>query len=148
MTRRLSLILLCLWISPRIGAAQALPGYDSRQFRIERIGDNHVRLIGAVEIEQNDWKFFADEVELFTDTDRLLASGNVVYTSPDNQIAADRVDFNTGTQTGTFYVATGTVSIGDRFEKSLFGTQEPDAYFYGETIEKLGPRRYRITDGG
>ena len=148
MTRRLSFAALCLVTLPYIGAAQDLPGYDSRQFRIERIGDNHVRLIGAVEIERDDWKFFAEEVELFTDTDRLLASGNVVYTSAGNRIAADRVEFDTRTRTGTFHIATGTVSIGERFEQSLFGTQEPDAYFYGEMIEKLGPRKYRITDGG
>ena len=30
----------------------------------------------------------------------------------------------------------------------MFGTQEPDAYFCGETIEKLGPKTYRITKGG
>ena len=26
--------------------------------------------------------------------------------------------------------------------------QEPDVYFYGETIEKVGPKKYRITNGG
>ncbi|MCU0255133.1 MAG: hypothetical protein MUF60_00165 [Vicinamibacterales bacterium] len=30
----------------------------------------------------------------------------------------------------------------------MFGTQEPDAYFYGEKLEKLGERKYRITKGG
>ena len=148
MTRRLSFTALCFVLLTPSASAQTPPGYDSRQFRIERIGDDHIRLIGAVEIERDDWKFFAEEVDLFTDTDRLIASGNVVYTSAGSRIAADRVDFNTATRTGTFYVATGTVSIGDRFDRSLFGTQEPDAYFYGETIEKLGPRKYRITNGG
>ena len=148
MTRRLSFAVLCLACLASAASAQTAPGYDSRQFRIERIGDDHVRLIGAVEIERDDWKFFAEEVDLYTDTDRLIASGNVVYTSAGNRIAADRADFNTATQTGTFEIATGSVSIGDRFDRSLFGTQEPDAYFYGETIEKLGPRKYRITDGG
>ena len=148
-TRRLSLVILCLSVIPRAGVAQPLPGYNSRQFRIERIGDNHVRLIGEVEIERDDWKFFADEVELFTDTDRLLASGNVVYTSAEASVAADRVDFNMRTKTGTFHIAAGTVSLSNsEFDRSLFGTQEPDIYFYGETIEKLGPRKYRITDGG
>ena len=31
---------------------------------------------------------------------------------------------------------------------SMFGTLEPDVYFYGETIEKIGADRYRITKGG
>ena len=70
MTRLLSLILICILMFQLVGVAQSLEGYNSRQFRIERIGDDHVRLIGAVEIERDDWKFFAEEVELFTDTER------------------------------------------------------------------------------
>ena len=86
-----------------------------------------MRLIGAVEIERDDWKFFAEEVELFTDTERLVASGNVVYTSADTSLAADRVEFDMKTQTGTFFVATGTVSLRDaEGERSVFGPQEPD----------------------
>jgi LPS-assembly protein len=59
------------------------------------------------------------------------------------------MEFNTRTRTGTFYVASGIASLENRrIDRSLFGTQEPDAYFYGETIEKLGPKTYRITRGG
>ena len=148
MTRRLSTLLLCVALPAGVSEAQPVPGYDSRQFRIERIGEDHVRLIGAVEIERDDWKFFAEEVELFTDTGELIAIGNVVYSSPDSRVAADRVEFNTKTGTGTFHVAAGTVTLLERVDRSLFGTQEPDAYFYGETIEKLGPKKYRITRGG
>ena len=30
----------------------------------------------------------------------------------------------------------------------MFGTQEPDVYFYGETLQKLGEQKYKITRGG
>ena len=30
----------------------------------------------------------------------------------------------------------------------MFGTLEPDVYFYGEVIEKIGVDKYRITKGG
>ena len=30
----------------------------------------------------------------------------------------------------------------------MFGNHEPDMQFYGETIEKLGPRTYRLSKGG
>ena len=30
----------------------------------------------------------------------------------------------------------------------MFGTLEPDVYFYGATIEKIGPDKYRIKKGG
>ena len=49
---------------------------------------------------------------------------------------------------GVFYKGSGTASLGEKVDKTLFGTQEPDAYFYGETLEKLGPKKYRITKGG
>ena len=39
MIRRLSLILVCILVFPLAGVAQSLEGYNSRQFRIERIGD-------------------------------------------------------------------------------------------------------------
>ena len=31
---------------------------------------------------------------------------------------------------------------------AAFGGQEPDVYFYGAKLEKIGPRKYRITSGG
>ena len=30
----------------------------------------------------------------------------------------------------------------------MFGSLEPEAYFWGETLEKLGARKYRLTNGG
>ena len=129
--------------------AQQIPGFSvSRQWTIERIGENHWKLVGAVEMERDDLKVFADEIEVFSDTDRVIARGNVVVNTAESRIAADRADLNTRTQRGTFFNAAGTASLGDRIDRSLFGTLEPDAYFYGETIEKIGRQKYRITRGG
>src|SRR5262249_53510379 len=48
-----------------------------------------------------------------------------------------------------FYVASGIANLANRgADRSFFGTQEPDAYFWGETLEKLGPRTYKISHGG
>ena len=30
----------------------------------------------------------------------------------------------------------------------MYGTQEPDVYFYGDKVEKIGEKKYRITHGG
>lgn len=125
-----------------------IPGFSvSKQFRLERLGDKHWRATGQVEMAKDDQQFFADVVDFYTDEERLVATGNVVFVSTDSRIAADRVEFNTRDRTGTFYNAAGTATIGARGEPSMFGTKEPDAYFYGETIEKLGPSKYRITRG-
>jgi LPS-assembly protein len=113
------------------------------------VNATHYRLIKNVQIDCNDIQLFADEVEVFTDIDRMRASGNVLFVSNTNRISAERMEFNTKTKTGTFYVASGIANMESRgIDRSLFGSQEPDAYFWGETIEKLGPRTYRVTHGG
>ena len=93
-------------------------------------------------------KFFADQVDYDTETRLMVATGNVVYTSPQTRIAAEKLEFDLDTKVGTFYNATGSSYLGDKVDKSFFGTQEPDALFYGEVIEKVGPKRYKITRGG
>ncbi len=134
--------------------AQGQPGGCSYKWEANSqdavtVNTTHTRLIKNVRIECNDVQLFADEAELFTDIDRVRASGNVVFVSGTNRIAAERMEFNTRTKTGTFYVASGIANMENRgIERSLFGTQEPDAYFWGETIEKLGPKTYRVTRGG
>ncbi len=132
---------------------QAIPGVDAaRQWYIERIGDAHWKLTGDVEIDKDDTKIFADEVEIFTDRDLLLARGNVTVTTPTQRISADSLEFNTKTKLGTFHHASGSALLHPEqeppAEKRVFGTQEPEVLFYGETLEKIGEKRYRITDGG
>ena len=113
------------------------------------INDNHYTLVRNVRVDCAGIQLFADEAQIFPDADRIRASGNVVFVSGDNRISAERMEFNTKTKTGTFFVASGIANLEGRgIDRSLFGTQEPDAYFWGETIEKLGPKKYRITRGG
>ena len=58
--------------------------------------------------------------------------------------------FNTKTSVGTFNNAIGHRAARRARQRnlSMFGTLEPDVYFYGETIEKIGADKYRITKGG
>src|SRR5688500_15311253 len=78
---------------------------NSAQWRLEQISADHVRLAGKVEIESGaGLKFFADEIDLFTDPDlRIVATGNVVFVNPEGRIAAERVEFNVAEGTGTFH---------------------------------------------
>ena len=120
------------------------------QAHIERVGENHWKLAGDVECAQSNLKISADEMEIFTDKDLLTAKGNVTLTTATERISADSLEFNTRTKLGLFHHANGSSQIEDnpRKAKSQFGAQEVEVLFYGETIEKIGYRKYRITNGG
>jgi LPS-assembly protein len=163
MVRVLSLLCFCCAIagSSVDAFAQDLGNCRAaKQMTIDRLGADHVKLLGRasdyglplpVEVTCGDDKFFADVVEVWSDVDRLVATGNVVFTSGTSRIAAERVEFNTKTRMGTFFQASGSAALqgGDEEEdRSHFGTQEPDVYFYGDTVEKVGPKKYRISKGG
>ena len=147
---------LAALLAARDAAAQALPGWNTKQFTFERIDADNVRLQREVEIEGEagspnaGQKFFADELVMNLKTGELSALGNVVFATPDARISADSVVFNTKTRVGTFNNASGIAQLGERGDRnaSMFGALEPDVYFYGATIEKLGPDKYRIKKGG
>jgi LPS-assembly protein len=152
---RNSLLTLALVFAAAVSAAaQTTPAgcgvkWDFKSTDFLKVNENHYRLIKNVQVNCNDVQFFADEAEVFSDINRVRASGNVLFVSSSNRISADRMEFNTKTKTGTFYNASGIASLEGRgVDRSLFGTQEPDAFFWGDTIEKLGPKTYRISKGG
>ncbi len=136
-------------------AAQGVPGFDSAiSERQIRIGENHIQMSGQVELKRGDIELYANEVEIFTDSDRAVASGNVVLVQTGTRIAAERVDFNTKTRLGTFYNAYGFANIKPQVPRPgavavpNVSNQETDVYFQGETVEKIGPKKYKITNGG
>ena len=76
-----------------------------------------------------------------------MATGNVKVGTPTSFITSERVEFDTQTRTGVFYNANGMAALGERVDKSFFGTQEADALFRGREIHKLGPKKYKVVDG-
>ena len=115
------------------------------------------RLSGDVEIKQgNDEPVRRDASSSSPNEDRAVATGNVVFTQGGNRISADRADFNTKTRLGTFYNATGIASVqpprqapqpGAFVAPQLLG-QDTNVFFFGESVEKLGPKKYKIRNGG
>lgn len=122
----------------------------------EKLGDKHYLFKGAVELERGDTTIYADAVEFFEDEDRVIATGNVVVIQGANRIAADRAEFNTHTQLGTFYRASGIATVRQGRQRSPVAggisvpptNQDNDVYYFGETVEKLGPKKYKISNGG
>jgi len=139
-------------------AAQSAPLTDTTiAERHEVISEKEHHYSGAVELDDGrDTKLYADDVRVFLDQDRAVATGNVVFRQGSSQISADRADFNTKTRLGTFYNATGFAMVqpprqagrpGGIAPPPLVG-QETIASSTGETVEKTGPRKYEISKGG
>jgi LPS-assembly protein len=106
-------------------------------------------LTGQVELPLGtQTTLFADQIELFRDTNRVIAQGNVVFATPEGRLSAERLEYDVFTGTGTFQTAFGLMSLGAQADRRQFGNQDADVYFHGETIQRLGPRKYRITRGG
>jgi len=147
-----SLVAVVLLLAvPRFAAAQItdIPGFDTVLAQIqERLGDNRIIFQEAVEMVQGNMKFYADHVEYYVETNRLVATGNVLLIEPDHQIAAERADFNAKTRLGTFYTAQGFAALGKQADPGTPGTIDPDVQFYGETLEKVSEDTYIISKGG
>jgi LPS-assembly protein len=156
--RPATILTLALVISAlaRPATAQVVPGWTTKQGSFDRVNADLVLLVNEVEIEGEagspnaGQKFFADQVEVNIKSGELKARGNVVLQTPTSRIAADTAVFNTKTKLGTFTNAMGIAQLGERGREnqSMFGTLEPDVYFYGAGIEKVGPDKYLIDKGG
>jgi LPS-assembly protein len=111
--------------------------------------------IGHVEIERTDGKIYADDVRVFGNENKMIATGNVLYAQGNNRLSAERGEFDTKTGLGTFFNAWGIASVQPPRQQPRPGIsvpqqtgQETNVYFFGEKIEKIGPKKYKITKGG
>ena len=91
----------------------------------------------------------ADRIELFSRELRLTATGNVVFNGPDVLTTAESAEFDLNTNRATFKTAWGFMSLGEAVDATQFvAGQEADLFFWGESIERLGLREYKISSGG
>jgi LPS-assembly protein len=132
---------------PKTGGVGGCGLNEAAQQRLEQLSESHWKLTGQVEIACEKSTFFADEVEFFTDSNRLSGKGNVVFVSPEGRLSADAVDFDTKNMVGVFTNASGIMSLGPKADRQQFGGQDPDVYFFGDTVEKVGEKKYKVTRG-
>ena len=114
--------------------------------------------IGHVEMDRDPQglsKVYADDVWVYMGTDKAVATGNVLLTQGANRISAERAEFNTKDNLGTFYNAWGMATVKPQPLRPTAGIapppivgQENVIIFFGEKVEKIGPKKYRITNGG
>src|SRR3954471_22309863 len=158
----------CLWscvlwsvaASAQTAAAPAKPLSETTVSDSREASNNQKdwHFIGHVEMDQgSDTKVYADDVRMYTGENKAIATGNVVFAQGDNRISAEHAEFDTETRLGTFYNATGFSTVkppkpqaarpGAMAPPPVVG-QETVVIFFGEKIEKIGPKKYRITNGG
>ena len=85
-----------------------------------------------------------------------IATGNVVFAQGNNRIAADARTSTPRTRLGTFYNASGVAFVQPPRQAAPARASSPRnspgqenvVYFFGDTVEKLGPKKYKITNGG
>jgi len=101
---------------------------------------------GEVHLECSGTSIDAEYIEW--DDKIVRASGDVLVMQDGLRINADRMEMDRHTKLGTFFNAYGTARLSDApVERSLFGAMEPEVWFQGERIERIGPRSYRLTKG-
>ncbi len=95
--------------------------------------------------------------ELFQDEDKAILTGNVVFSQGDNRLTAERAVLNPKTGLGTFYNAYGFSTMKPPKPPAARPgamappptvAQDNTIYFFGDVVEKLAPKKYKITKGG
>src|SRR5688572_13702183 len=141
--------LVCL--APAASAQDMSNCSVAKGMRTERRGEGHSLTYGSqdipVQLDCKDMQFMANFVETFEDKDLVIAQGDVVFESSGTRISADRMEFNMKTRTGTFYNASGIAAAPGASEPGMAELGAADAYFWGDEIHKLGPKKYRLVRG-
>lgn len=100
-----------------------------------------------VEVRCPDVQVYAQEIDFWSSEGRLELRGQVVFQQGGTRVAAVRGEYNRRTQLGRFETASGTLQLTDQqIDRTMFGALEPEATFTARLIEKIGPKKYRLTD--
>ena len=147
--------------APAAPGAQVRPPVTETTISERREGSNNQKdwhFIGKVEMDRGgDTKIYADDVMVYTVENKAVATGNVLIAQGENRISADHAEFDTETGLGTFYNASGFSTLkppkpqaprpGAIAMPTPVG-QQTVVFFFGEKIEKIGPKKFQITNGG
>lgn len=88
---------------------------------------------GGVELKYRDLKLSADRIRVDIPANKLLAEGKVILDEGPRRLSGTTLDYDLTTRTGKVTDALATI--------------DPDYYFRGAEIAKVGPNTYTISDG-
>jgi LPS-assembly protein len=145
--RFLSMLCIFTWLTSVQAAEPPTPLYIQADYLERRPAENYLRFQGAVDIKYGETRVFADVVDLNTETGDGTAEGHVRFEDPQQQITAERAEFNLFSRVGSLYQATGTLqgkSIGPR----KGGPSQPvKFYLMAERFDRESEERFRIRRG-
>jgi len=95
--------------------------------------ENRLIATGQVVIESGNTKMYADRMEVNTESGIGMATGQVRFLTPQDDVQASRLDFNLSAERGLLYDAVGVVTGG--------------YHITGERIERLGPKTIHVQRG-
>lgn len=112
--------------------------WDTSADSSEKAGSVY-RLSGHAQVEGPNLLVKADDITYNEDTGDLRAVGHVYYHNfeRNEQLWADRVDYNTDAETGTFYAVSGQATTRIDARPGVLTTNNP-FYFQGEWAERQG----------
>lgn len=95
--------------------------------------EDYAVLSGGVEVHYEDLTLTAERAEIDLETRQVTAAGEVILDQGPRRLTGETLTFDLDTKTGTLTEATAFV--------------DPDYYFSGSEIAKVGDDLYTVTDG-
>lgn len=100
---------------------------------LEYLRENYVIASGGVEVRYQDMEFQGQQVEIDLETKVVTARGDVIIDQGPRRMIGDTLTFDLESKTGSLTNAKAFV--------------DPDMYFEGEEIAKVGENIYTVKDG-
>jgi LPS-assembly protein len=142
-----SILSLLTWWTSVPAAEPPTPLYIQADYLERRPAENLLYFQGAVDIRYGESRISADTVTVNTETGDGIAEGAVRFEDLQQQITAERAEFNLFTRLGTLYQATGALK-GQSLAPRKGVTPEPVTFYLtAERFERESEERFRIRRG-
>jgi LPS-assembly protein len=142
-----SMLGIFVWFTSVQGAAPPTPLYIQADYLERRPAENFLHFRGAVDIKYGESRVFADVVEVNTETGDGTAEGNVRFEDPQQQITAERAEFNLFSRVGTLYQATGSLQGKSLTSRKAQPAQPVTFYLVAERFDRESEERFHIRRG-
>ena len=123
------------------------PLYIQADHLERRPAENFLRFQGNVDIRYGEGRISADVVEVNTETGEGTAEGQVRFEDPQQQITAERAEFNLFTRVGTLYQASGALKGESIAPRKGEISQPVTFYLTAERFDRESEERFRINRG-